>query len=202
MSSPTNIKTFAANPRSRASKRATSPSIDLDKSLKAAPRNDSLSQPVLAPRPGAGIAKKKSKRGNAKTRGQKVRQEKGLQRAEAVMDQMQKKVEWAKEREGKRRERRKVWEEVNSGVNGVRKKGEGNVGGMVGGEDWEDVEDGNGDGDKEMEGVDGTEAPAEGAVGAVKSTAPAELGPGEGKKLLAVDHTVTLNGIEFEDEIT
>jgi hypothetical protein len=38
------------------------------------------------------------------------------------MDQMEKKVEGSKQREGRRRERRKVWEEVNSRVNGVERQ--------------------------------------------------------------------------------
>ncbi len=195
-------KAHAANPRSRASKRATSPSINLDKSLKDAPR---VEDAVLAPRPNAGISKKKSgKRGNARSTRQKVRQEKGLQRAEAVMDQLEIKKTKAGGREGKRRERRKVWEEVN----GVAKKEkvEGKEGMVVIGGQWEDVDDGSvgenemPDGDEEMEGV-----PEDGAVATTSSGIAgetltivdlnaADLENGHGKR----------NGTEedVEDEIT
>jgi hypothetical protein len=205
MSRPLTHNKLAANPRSRVSKRATSPSIDLDKSLKSIPRNDEFSQPALAPRPGVGITKRKSKRGNAKTRGQKIRQERGLQRAEAVMDQMEKKVEGAKQREGRRRERRKVWEEVNSGVNGVGKTAQGKVGGSVGEEEkggewqWEDVDGEVEDGDKEMEIFDGAEVPDEDAVMPEEPTEPPKPVVVAVNKVVIMDH---LNGIEFDDEIT
>jgi hypothetical protein len=167
------------------------------------PRNGGFSQPVLAPHPGAGIIRKKIKRGIEKTRGQKIRQERGLQRAEAVMDQMEKKVEEAKQREGRRRERRKVWEEVNSGVNGVGKTAKRKVGGSVeqeereGERQWEDVDGEVEDRDKEMESFDGAEVPAEEAV--VMPGEPTEPPKQVVNKLVATDH---LNGIEFDDEIT
>jgi Alb1 len=166
-----------------------------------APRNDAVSQPLLAARPGAGVTKKKSsKRGNAKTRGQKLRQERGLQRAEAVMDQLEKKVKEAREREGKRRERRKVWDEVNSGVTEiVGRRGKEKFGGNPA-EEWEDV---GGDGDEEMVGA--AEALAEAVVGPTESTAPVEPAEPvvlEAETLVVVDHTTSLNGVEFEDEIT
>ena len=117
------------------------------------------------------------------------------------MDQLEKKFESAKEREGKRRERRKVWEEVNGGadVNGVGKRGQGKVGGGEGegegdgeGEgQWEDVEDMSGDGDEEMQGVDA-------AVAAIEPTEPVQVA---GQKLEVVDHTASLNDADI-DEIT
>jgi hypothetical protein len=89
-----------------------------------------------------------------------------------------------------------VWEEVNSGVG---RRGKEKVNGSVGGEDWEDVEGDSGDGDNEMGGVGGAEVPE---VGAIESTPPAEPVMVEGEKLEAVSHTVSLNGVEVEDEIT
>jgi hypothetical protein len=125
-----------------------------------------------------------------------MRQKRGLQRAEAVMDQMEKKVEGAKQREGRRRERRKVWEEVNSGVNGVGKTAKRKVGGSVGQEEgegerqWEDVDGEVEDGDKEMESFDGTEVPDKDAIMLGKPTEPPK------------PVVVVVNGIEFDDEIT
>mgnify|MGYP002379597527 CR=1 FL=1 len=46
---------------------------------------------VLAERANAGVTKKKSKQ-KSKSRAQRLRQEKGLERAEIVMDQLEKKV--------------------------------------------------------------------------------------------------------------
>lgn len=125
------------------------------------------------------------------------------------MDQLQKRVEGARQREGRRRERRKVWEEINSGIDGAVKRATGKFGviGMVGDGDgegegqWEDdVEevDEDRDGDREMGGVHG-------AVGATESTVSVELvvaAGGGGENLVVVDHATNLNGVEFEDEIT
>jgi hypothetical protein len=152
-----------------------------------------------------GVTKRKSKRGNAKTRGQKMRQERGLQRAEAVMDQMEKKVEGAKQREGRRRERRKVWEEVNRGANGVGRTVNGKMGGSVGEEEgegerqWEDVDGEVEDGDKEMEILDDAEVPDVDAVMPGVSTEPPQPVVVVVNGLVATDHS---NGIEFDDEIT
>jgi len=121
------------------------------------------------------------------------------------MDQMEKKVEGSKQREGRRRERRKVWEEVNSRVNGVGKTAKRKVGGSVGegereGErQWEDVDDKVEDGDKEMERFDGAEVPDEDAVMPGEPTEPPKQVVVTVNKLVATDH---LNGIEFDDEIT
>jgi hypothetical protein len=111
------------------------------------------------------------------------------------MDQMEKKVEGARQREGRRRERRKVWEEVNSGVNGVGKIAKGKIGRSVGEEEregerqWEDVEGEVEDGDKEMESLGGAEVPDEDVGEPVVAV----------NRLMATDHS---NGIEFDDEIT
>ena len=134
------------------------------------------------------------------------------------MDQLEKKVEGAKKREGRRRDRRKVWEEVNGEVavevngwlvrrgRGGKEKGIGKVAigmgdGQVGEEElWEDEdEDGNNDGDEEMKVVDGAELPPEGAAGgAIESPAPAVIA---GEKLVVVNHTANLDSEDI-DEIT
>ncbi|KIW86231.1 hypothetical protein Z517_01626 [Fonsecaea pedrosoi CBS 271.37] len=104
-------KRFTANPRSRASKRATSPSIDVDKSIRDAPRASDAT-PILAARPNGGITKPKRKQ-KPLSRGQRRRHEKGLARAEMVQDQHARKIEDASHRLKKRRERKGMWEEVN-----------------------------------------------------------------------------------------
>lgn len=74
---------------SRAARRETSPSADVDKSLKSMPRVETpTKQPVINH---AGISKKKSKT-KALTRAQKLRQQKGIERAESVMDQLETKI--------------------------------------------------------------------------------------------------------------
>ena len=121
------------------------------------------------------------------------------------MDQMEKKVEEAKQRDGRRRERRKVWEEVNSGVNGVGKTAKRKVGGSVGEKEregerqWEDVDGEVEDGDKEMESFDDAEVPDEDAVMPEEPTEPPTQVVVAVNKLVATGH---LNGIEFDDEIT
>lgn len=99
---PDRLPKFANTPHqpapslhSRASKRLTSPTIDLDiflTSLKAPAQSSNQRPSVLAVHHGAGISKKKAK-GKALSRAQKKRQERGLERAEMVMDKTEKKVE-------------------------------------------------------------------------------------------------------------
>jgi hypothetical protein len=106
------------SPRSRAAKRAASPSIDTDKSLKDIDRTDI--GPVLHSRHNAGVVKKKKSK--PLKRGQRARMEKGLSRAEAVMDQMEKKVEGSQARSKRRRDRRALWEEVNDDAKEEQRK--------------------------------------------------------------------------------
>jgi hypothetical protein len=121
------------------------------------------------------------------------------------MDQMEKKVEGARQREGRRRERRKVWEEVNSGVNGVGKTAKGKIGRSVGEEEiegerqWEDVDGEVEDGDKEMESLGGAEVPDEDAIMPEEPTEPSKPVVVAVNGLMAPDYS---NGIEFDDEIT
>jgi uncharacterized protein YcnI len=121
------------------------------------------------------------------------------------MDQMEKKVEGARQREGRRRERRKVWEEVNSGVNGVGKTAKGKIGWSVGEEEregerqWEDVDGEVEDGDKEMESLGGVEVPDEDAIMPGEPTEPPKPVVVAVNGLMGPDHS---NGIEFDDEIT
>ena len=79
--------------RSRAARRQASPSLDVDKSLTSLPRAEDTPvsrESVLTDRRNSGIMKKQ--KGKALSRAQKQRQMKGVERAEAVMDQMEIKV--------------------------------------------------------------------------------------------------------------
>lgn len=103
--------------RSRESRRAASPGIDLDKSLKdlKPPTATKTKQPsVLAIHQGAGISKK-SKHGRKAVVSAKAkrRQEKGMDRAEAVLDKKEIKIEKSKDRARTVQERSKNWEELN-----------------------------------------------------------------------------------------
>ena len=103
--------------RSRAAKRASSPGIDLDKSLKdVKPPVATKSQraSVLEIHQGAGISKK-SKNGRKAVLSAKAkrRQEKGLDRAEAVIDKKEIKIEKSKDRARTVQERARNWEELN-----------------------------------------------------------------------------------------
>ena len=102
---------------SRAAKRASSPGIDLDKSLKdikppAKPKSQRPS--ILAVHQGAGVTKKsKNGRKTVLSARAKRRQEKGLDRAEAVMDKKEKRVEKSKDRARTVQDRAKAWEDLN-----------------------------------------------------------------------------------------
>ncbi|RSM05660.1 hypothetical protein CEP52_006133 [Fusarium oligoseptatum] len=84
---------------SRAARRATSPSIDADKSLKR-------------PQHSAGVSKK-SKRKTAMSAKARRRHEKGLEMAEAVIERTRSKVEKSKGRGRSIQLRSKAWEEIN-----------------------------------------------------------------------------------------
>ena len=93
---------------SRAARRAVSPSLDVDKSITSLPRPEttiSVGTSALGSQHNSGVSKKKKSK--QKSRAQKLRQEKGLQRAEIVMDKTEKKVSNSVQR-GKRVKARKV----------------------------------------------------------------------------------------------
>ncbi|KAK0128458.1 hypothetical protein ONS95_000430 [Cadophora gregata] len=102
---------------SRAAKRASSPGIDLDKSLKdlkPPPATKNQRESVLSIHQGAGISKKsKNGRKSVLSAKAKRRQEKGLDRAEAVIDKKEIKIEKSKDRARTVQERAKNWEELN-----------------------------------------------------------------------------------------
>lgn len=101
--------------RSRAAKRASSPSIDTDKSLKnvKAPVETVYRPQVLSPHQGAGVSKKKNGRKAQLSSKAKRRQEKGMDRAEAIMDRTSTKIEKSKYKGRNVQERAKNWEALN-----------------------------------------------------------------------------------------
>ncbi|KIW33522.1 hypothetical protein, variant 1 [Cladophialophora immunda] len=133
-----------ANPRSRASKRATSPSIDVDKSIRDAPRASDAT-PILAARPNSGVTKAKRKQ-KPLSRGQRRRHEKGLARAEKVQDQFERKIEDASHRLKKRRERKGMWDEVNGTNKFDRLKAALGDEADQNEDEWEDMEEVSNDG--------------------------------------------------------
>ena len=116
------IKHFstAVSVHSRASKRASSPSIDTDKSLKNVkpPIESKKARPsILAVHQGAGVSKKsKIGRKSVLSAKAKRRQEKGMDMAEAIMDKKEKKIEKSRGRARTAQERAKAWEELNKKI--------------------------------------------------------------------------------------
>ncbi|MCJ1401009.1 hypothetical protein MMC11_004221 [Xylographa trunciseda] len=124
---------------SRAAKRASSPSINLDKSLKDVkpPSTGSASHPsVLSVHHGAGITKRKGK-GKSLSRQQRLRQEKGIERAEAVLDKKEKKVERNAIKGKAVKERSSAWDELNGKVHDKKAKPKPKEEGE---DEWEDEE--------------------------------------------------------------
>ncbi|KAL2681262.1 hypothetical protein Neosp_008870 [[Neocosmospora] mangrovei] len=108
-------KKRAPSIHSRAARRATSPSIDADKSLKEVkppPRSAPHRPSVLAAQHSAGVSKK-SKRKTAMSAKARRRHEKGLEMAEAVIERTKSKVEKSKGRGRNIQLRSKAWEEIN-----------------------------------------------------------------------------------------
>ncbi|ESZ96540.1 hypothetical protein SBOR_3042 [Sclerotinia borealis F-4128] len=105
----------ATSVRSRAAKRASSPSIDTDKSLKNVKTpTETVYQPqVLSPHQGAGISKKTGGRKAQLSTKAKKRQQQGLERGEAVMDRTSTKIEKSKYRGRNVQDRAKTWEALN-----------------------------------------------------------------------------------------
>ena len=109
----------AVSKHSRAAKRASSPSIDTDKSLKEirAPHVVETRPSVLAIHQGAGVSKKnKNGRKAVLSAKAKRRQEKGMDRAEAIMDKKSTRIEKSKDRARNVQERAKAWEELNKKI--------------------------------------------------------------------------------------
>ncbi|KAF2873848.1 Alb1-domain-containing protein, partial [Massariosphaeria phaeospora] len=126
---------------SRAARRAASPSIDIDKSLKSkAPDSTSPARAAAKPKPhvlaakSAGITKKSKSK--PLKRQQRVRQLRAIDKAADTMDKMELKVQRSTGKDKKVRERKKGWEEVNGGK---RKKGKNPFETLDGDEDEADA---------------------------------------------------------------
>ncbi|EAQ86566.1 hypothetical protein CHGG_07819 [Chaetomium globosum CBS 148.51] len=102
---------------SRAARRATSPGIDTDKSLKQVrPPQESIDRrpAVLAARQEGGVTKKaKTGRKAVLSTRARRRQERSMDKAEAIMDRTAVKVQKSKGHARVIHGRRKTWEEVN-----------------------------------------------------------------------------------------
>jgi hypothetical protein len=169
---------------SRAARRAASPSIDLDKSLKpaaapstrdpASPSRPSKSKAHALGTQNAGI-QKKQKKGNM-TRAQRLRHEKGLERAAAVIDKQHVKIVKSLDKEKIVKERSKGWEDVNG--DGKKKKKTTNPSEELGEDEQAKRDEREWVNDEEM---DDTEA----GVQTVQDTSAAEV-KGDGKPLEAV----------------
>lgn len=131
---------------SRAARRATSPSLNTDKSLKniTPPDSTSTPHPAMLSAQNAGISKKK--RQKPLSRQQRLRQRKGVARADAVSDKLEKKVAKSLGSKKNIKERSKAWEEIDGKIrSGKPAKGDENDGMSV----------------DEEEAVDGVEKPTE-----------------------------------------
>ncbi|KAI1336215.1 Alb1-domain-containing protein [Xylariaceae sp. FL0016] len=111
-------KRKAPSVHSRAARRATSPSIDTDKSLKdVQPPTESVNHrpSVLSIHHGAGISKKQKKGRNLSSKARK-RQEKAQDRAAAIMERTERKVGKSKGQARNIETRRKTWNEINNAI--------------------------------------------------------------------------------------
>ncbi|KAI0167155.1 Alb1-domain-containing protein [Hypoxylon sp. FL1284] len=108
-------KKKAPSAHSRAARRATSPSIDTDKSLKnVQPPAESVDHrpSILSIHHGAGVSKKVKKGRNMSSKARK-RFEKGQDRAAAIMERTEQKVAKSKGQARTIQSRRKAWDEIN-----------------------------------------------------------------------------------------
>ncbi|CAJ2508041.1 Uu.00g092270.m01.CDS01 [Anthostomella pinea] len=145
-------KKKAPSVHSRAARRATSPSINTDKSLKnVQPPADSVNHrpSVLAIHQGAGVSKKQ-KKGRQLTSKALRRQEKDQERAAAILERTQQKVAKSKDQSRVIQSRSKTWDEVNQQIPAGKSDPKQNT---VGEEEWEDQ--GESEFDEEMGEADG-----------------------------------------------
>ena len=103
---------------SRASRRATSPGIDTDKSLKnVQPPPLSLNErpAILAAHHGAGVTKSKKRKSQLSHKA-RVRQERNLERGEAIAERTALKVQKSKGQARVIQSRKKTWDELNKEI--------------------------------------------------------------------------------------
>ncbi|KAI1444593.1 Alb1-domain-containing protein [Annulohypoxylon stygium] len=108
---------------SRAARRATSPGIDTDKSLKNVqppPESVDYRPSILSIHQGAGVTKKTKKSRNMSSKARR-RYEKGQDRAAAIMDRTEQKITKSKGQARTIQTRRKTWDEVNNQIPATKK---------------------------------------------------------------------------------
>ncbi|KAI9785334.1 MAG: hypothetical protein M1839_000352 [Geoglossum umbratile] len=117
MSKTAKIKKKTPSLHSRAAKRESSPSLNLDKSLKnAKPPLPNPARPSIATvYQGAGVTKK-SKKSKQLTTKQRRRLTKGIERAEDAEDKLGKRIEKSRGKEKVVKERRVGWETTNDKI--------------------------------------------------------------------------------------
>ncbi|KAF6819150.1 hypothetical protein CSOJ01_01535 [Colletotrichum sojae] len=109
---------------SRAARRATDVDIDTDKSLKEVkpPKETADHRPsVLAAQHNSGVSKKTKNRKSQLSAKAKRRQEKGMDRAEAIMDRTATKIEKSKNHSRSIQARSKGWENINKDIPALKK---------------------------------------------------------------------------------
>ncbi|KAL5115502.1 hypothetical protein ACEQ8H_006565 [Pleosporales sp. CAS-2024a] len=117
MAKTARVKKRQVTLHSRAARRAASPSIDVDKKLKqttraaTSPSRPAQAQPHALAAQNAGVQKRQKK--GTMTRAQRLRHQKGLERAADVLDKRHVKVVKSLGKERIIKERSKGWEDVN-----------------------------------------------------------------------------------------
>ncbi|CAK7220093.1 hypothetical protein SBRCBS47491_004072 [Sporothrix bragantina] len=143
----------APSKHSREARRATSPGIDLDKSLKnVKPPQESVNfrPAILGIHQAAGVNKRIKKQGRKSVLSAKARrrQERGLDMAAAVMERTAQKVQRSKSNARAVQSRSKEWTEINRVAEreaGGKKKQQGMFGALAEGSDDEEEELDSGD---------------------------------------------------------
>ncbi|KAJ9142571.1 hypothetical protein NKR19_g7163 [Coniochaeta hoffmannii] len=110
----------AQSVHSRAARRATSPGIDTDKSLKNVqppPESVNIRPAVLAAHHAGGVTKK-TKRKSQLSHKARLRQERNLERAEAIAERTALKVQKSKGQARVIQSRKKTWDELNREILG------------------------------------------------------------------------------------
>ncbi|CAK7216279.1 hypothetical protein SCUCBS95973_002759 [Sporothrix curviconia] len=139
----------APSKHSREARRATSPGIDLDKSLKdIKPPQESVNfrPAILGIHQAAGVTKRIKKQGRKSVLSAKARrrQERGLDMAAAVMERTAQKVQRSKSNARAVQSRSKEWTEINRVAErevGGKKKQQGMFGALAQGSDDDDDDD-------------------------------------------------------------
>ncbi|KAI1404529.1 Alb1-domain-containing protein [Hypoxylon fuscum] len=117
-------KKKAPSLHSRAARRATSPGIDTDKSLKnVQPPAESVDHrpSILSIHQGAGVSKKTNKGRNMSTKARK-RHEKDQDRGAAILERTEKKMAKSKGQARTIQSRRKAWDDINTHIPKTQRK--------------------------------------------------------------------------------